>query len=361
MCFIFAVLAFLLAGCSSSVQTEISITASPVVATGTLPLANTPVPSESPPPPLPSPTVAPVDGVTSTEVNVRLQPSTTSDVLGVIPAEMRVEITGRDPGGNWWQIEYPHPGAIDGKGWVSAQFVTTANADEVPIVGVDPGHPDQGSMAVVQDRINVRSGPGTDYDSLGTLNPQDVVSLIGKDPAGTWLQIEFPQGGSPEGTGWVSAAFVQAQGVENLPIVTESGIVIGTGTPTVIPPTPTATVVPARQDHDSADNPLAQVTFDPTATTTFLYNGDVSAPDGDIEDWIQFTSFSERNLLEVDCSSDTLIIEIIQHGQVIEQASCPAEHVIQSESEMPVLIHVRALTEEGLRYSTYNLKVRAIP
>lgn len=331
------------------------------MATGTLPPTGMPLPSESPSAPTPSPTVAPLDGVTSTEVNVRIQPSTTGEVLGVIPAEMRVVITGQDPGGNWWQIEYPHPDAIDGKGWVNAQFVTTANAEEIPVVGVDPDDPAQGSIAVVQHQINVRSGPGTDYDSLGTLNPQDVVSLIGKDPAGAWLQIEFPQGVGPEGTGWVSAAFVQAQGAERLPIVAESGIVIGTGTPTIIPATPTATVVPARQDHDSAESPLAQVTFDPTATTTFLYNGDVSAPDGDTEDWIQFTSFSERSLVEVDCRRDTLVIEIIQNGQVIQQAACPAEHVILAESGIPVLIHVRALTEEGLRYSPYNLKVTAIP
>src|SRR5690606_550572 len=190
---------------------------------------------------------------------------------------------------------------------------------------------------------------------LGTLNPQDAVSLTGKDPAGAWLQIEFAQGGAPEGKGWVSAAFVQAQGVENLPIVAESGIVIGTGTPTVIPATPTATVVPARQDHDSAESPLALVTFDTGATTTFLYNGDVSAPDGDTEDWIQFTSFSERNLVEVDCPRDTLVIEFIQNGQVIQQAACPAWKIILTETETPVLIHVRALTEEGFRYSPYSL------
>ena len=106
-----------------------------------------------------------------------------------------------------------------------------------------------------------------------------MVSLTGKDADSTWLQIEFASG--PDGKGWVNAGFVQAQGVENLPIVTEGGEVVGTGTPTGIPPTPTPTLVPAPVDNDSAENPIVRVTFAPTGTQTLIYNGDVSSPAGD--------------------------------------------------------------------------------
>jgi len=52
------------------------------------------------------PTTAPVEGMTSTQINVRAEPSTSSNVLGIIPANTKVEITGKDPGENWWQIHY---------------------------------------------------------------------------------------------------------------------------------------------------------------------------------------------------------------------------------------------------------------
>src|SRR6185503_1574198 len=143
-------------------------------------------------------------------VNVRLEPSTASTVLGIIPADTTVEITGKDPDGKWWQIIYPHPEGIDGKGWVTAQYITTDRTSDVPTIGGEETNPNNGNVAVVQEPINVRSGPGTDFNSLGTLNPHDVVNLTGKDQNGAWLQVEFPSG--PEGKGWVNAAFVQAQG-----------------------------------------------------------------------------------------------------------------------------------------------------
>jgi uncharacterized protein YraI len=290
---------------------------------------------------------------------VRAEPSTAGTVLGIIPANTRIEIVGTDPGGNWWQINYPHPDAVDGKGWVTAQYITVAGTPEVPVIGGAETGANSGNVAVIQQQLNVRSGPGTDFNSLGTLNPQDVVSLTGKDPDGAWLQIDFPSG--PEGKGWINAAFVQAQGAENLPIIAESGQVVGTGTPTSIPSTPTPTLVPAREDHDSDDNPLVNVTFDPAGTQAFIYNGDVSAPSGDPEDWIQFTPFNERLRVEVSCKGSDLVIELLQNSQVFEQAACGAQQSISVEPGVPVKLHLSASSESSLRYSSYTVKVSAIP
>jgi uncharacterized protein YraI len=279
-------------------------------------------------------------------------------VLGIIPANTRIEITGKDPGGNWWQINYPHPEAVDGKGWVTAQYIAVAGTPEVPVIGGEETGPNSGNVAVIQQQLNVRSGPGTDFNSLGTLNPQDVVSLTGKDPNGAWLQIAFPAG--PEGKGWVSAAFVQPQGVENLPIIAESGLVVGTGTPTSIPSTPTPTLVPAREDHDSDHNPLVSVSFDPVGTQTFIYNGDVSAPSGDSEDWLQFTSFNGRVLLEVSCEGSDLLIGLIQNGQAFDQAACGTQQRLSVAPNVPIQVHVSAYSENSLRYSSYTVKVSTI-
>jgi uncharacterized protein YraI len=290
---------------------------------------------------------------------VRAEPSTAGAVLGVIPANTRIEIVGKDPGESWWQINYPHPDAVDGKGWVTTQYVTVAGTPDVPVIGGGEDGSNSGNVAVIQQQINVRSGPGTDFNSLGTLNPQDVVSLTGKDPNGAWLQIDFPAG--PEGKGWINTAFVQAQGVENLPIIAESGAVVGTGTPTSVPSTPTPTLLPARQDHDSDDTPLVSVTFDPVNTQTFIYNGDVSAPSGDPEDWIQFTSFHGQIQIEVSCTGSDVLIELIQDGQAFEQAACGTAQAISVTPNVPVQLHVSARSAVSLNYLSYTVKVSVIP
>ncbi len=332
------------------------------VSTSTL-SATTPAPVETVHPSSPSPTVVPVDGITSTQVNVRAEPSTAGTVLGIIPADMRVEITGQDPGGNWWQINYSHPDAIDGKGWVTSQYVTMPTTAEVPVIGGPQEDANAGAVAVIQQQINVRSGPGTDFNSLGTLNPQDVVNLTGKDPNGGWLQIDFVPG--PEGKGWVSAAFVQAQGVENLPIVAESGRVVGTGTPTSIPPTPIPTVIPAQEDNDSTSSPIARVILEPTGTQTFIYNGDISAPQGDLEDWIAFMPYDQVVFASLECRGNDGI-----RGQLLEN-NLPIGTYIKCGDQMERLavmagstyiLHLEAVTSgEILQYTNYILTIKSRP
>ncbi|HEX6034212.1 MAG TPA: SH3 domain-containing protein [Anaerolineales bacterium] len=360
----FAIVILILStSCTSGAQGEMSSTFTPSVIPSTLPGTMTSAPSETPLPASPQPTVSPVEGVTSDQVNVRLEPSTASTVLGIIPANTRVEITGRDPGGSWWQIIYPHPQGIDGKGWVTAQYITTAATPDVPAIVGGETNPNSGNIAVVQQQINVRSGPGTDFNSLGTLNPQDVLYLTGKDPNGAWLQIEFAAG--PAGKGWVNAAFVQAQGVENLPIIAESGQVVGTGTPTVSPATPTPTIIPAPQDGDSGESPIASVIFEPTGTNTFIYNGDLSAPQGDSEDWIAFKPYGEVVFAGLECTgSAVLAIEIWENNSpvntLLECGDQRKELAVQAASNY--LIHLQATPfTEILQYTIYTLTIKTRP
>jgi len=330
--------------------------------TATLEPTLTPRPSETPLPPPPQPTIAPVEGKTSTQVNVRLEPSTASDVLGTIPANTKVEIIGKDPGENWWQINFPQDAG--GKGWVTAQYVTTAAKPEVPIIGGAEAGPNTGNVAVIKQQLNVRSGPGTGFNSVGTLNPNDVVALTGKDPNGAWLQIDYPQGAGPEGKGWINAAFVQANGAENLPIITEAGLIVGTGTPTGIPATPTATLLPAMDDGDSVQSPSVNVTFSASGTHDLQYSSDVSSPGGDAEDWLQFVPYSGSILLEVSCKGNHLQIELIQNGEVIplmENQACANRQVVPVQSGEPVQVHVSVIANETLTYSSYTLNIRTLP
>jgi uncharacterized protein YraI len=300
--------------------------------------------------------------MTSTQVNVRAEPSTSSAVLGILPPNTKVEITGKDPGEGWWQINYPLGQGEEQKGWVTAQYITTTTTPDVPSIGGNQTNPNSGNVAIVQQQINVRSGPGTDFNSLGTLNPQDVVGLIGKDANGVWLQIEFAAG--PEGKGWVNAAFVQAQGVDlsGLPIVTEKGLIIGTGTPTGIPFTPTPTLLPAWNDGDSPGHPIARVVFEPAGTQMLIYNGDLSSPEGDSEDWIAFRTYSDFVFVSLECHGNNSVeLKLLENASPVNpyiKCNDPVNQVpVKPDSNY--LIHLRATPSAGsLEYTNYTLKIK---
>ena len=353
-------LALLVNSCGVQVK-EAAATATVFILTSTIPLTLTPAATETPLPALHQPTIAPVEGTSSTQINVRSEPSTVGNVLGVIPPNTKVEIIGKDPAGNWWQILYPHAQAIDGKGWVTAQYVTTVGTLEVPVVGGDVVNPENENVAIVQQQINIRSGPGTSFNSLGTLNPQDVVSLTGKDANGAWLQIAFTAG--PEGKGWVNAAFVQAKGVENLPIITEAGEIVGTGTPTGIPSTPTPTVVPAWTDNDSMNNPVVSVTFEPTGTHSFIYTGDISSPDGDSQDWINFIPYSQTVLISLECTGTTTVqTSMLVNGLTVDNSLECGDRTknISVNAGSSYFVHLQITpSTSGLQYLNYTITIQA--
>jgi uncharacterized protein YraI len=279
----------------------------------------------------------------------------------MIPPNTRVEITGKDPGESWWQINYPQ--GVDGKGWVTAQYVTTSDTPEVPVIGGRDAGPNNGNVAVIQQQLNVRSGPGTDFSSLGTLNPQDIVNLTGKDPNGGWLQIEFAAG--PQGKGWVNAAFVQAQGVENLAIITEQGQIVGTGTPTEVPPAPTATIIPAWEDNDSPTSPVASVIFEPAGTQTLIYRGDISSPQGDSEDWISFQSYTSLVYASLECEgSDSLETVLLENTQPISLDIACGDQMkpISVKAGSNYLLHLESNSTTGnLHYTNYTLTIKTKP
>jgi uncharacterized protein YraI len=296
---------------------------------------------------------------------VRAEPSTASTILGIIPANAKVGIIGKDPGESWWQINYPSGQGVNGKGWVTAQYVTTTGQPEVPIIGGDKEDPTHGNVAIVQQQINGRSGPGTDFNSLGTLNPQDVVALLGKDANGVWLQIDFPGGAGPDGKGWVNAAFVQVQGVENLPIITETGLMVGTETPTGLPLTPTPTIIPAWNDQDSPSNPVASVLFEPTGTQTLIYDGDLSSPQGDAEDWITFRTYDPFVFVSLACyGSSSVELKLLENVlPVAAYIKCnDPPHRVTVTPDAEVVIHLRAIPSTGnLQYTNYILTIQTRP
>lgn len=70
---------------------------------------------------------------------------------------------------------------------------------------------DERSASVNATNLNVRSGPGTTYQSVGKLSHGTAVTVIGEQAADgvRWYQIRFTGSGGAETTGYVSSQFIK--------------------------------------------------------------------------------------------------------------------------------------------------------
>lgn len=121
--------------------------------------------------------------------------------------------------------------------------------------------------------LNVRSGPGIQYDLLGLLPAGVTVEIIGREETRQWWQIRFSP--AADGIGWVAAdpAFSTTANVDNVAIAQVPPTPTGTPTPTntPVPPTSTPTVTSIPASPTSTFTP----TFTPTPTgqpTTIDFN-----------------------------------------------------------------------------------------
>ncbi len=350
-------------------------TSTPFIITATLPPTAVPSATLTAIPPTPSPTIVPVQGMTTTQVNVRGQPSSAAPQLGMLPPFVNVQIVARDADTNWYEILYQ--GGADGKGWVSAQFLNiTQGADTIPEAGGATGNttpvvgtPVAGTTGatiagVLIQQVNVRTGPGTGFDAIGTLEAQDTVTLTGQDASGSWFQIEFAAG--QEGKGWVAAGFVQASGTEQLPVVGSSGSVIGTGTPAAVAAAVTPTPGIAFDDQDSAEAPAATVSLSPTGTRGLFYSSDLSAPHGDDQDWIEFTTSSPGILINLSCTGNSgLGLRLTQDGRSVpdwvEPGCGDTRDLLVSPGKIYLIQVSIAGGDAASDYIHYTLKVETTP
>ncbi|MBT7191351.1 MAG: SH3 domain-containing protein [Anaerolineae bacterium] len=104
--------------------------------TATLPPTQTPLPSATAVGIPPTEPVAPVEGQTTSQLNVRSAPSTESEQVGTIEIFAKVQIIGKDPSNKWWMILFPE--SSTGKGWITIQFVQVPDTSSVPVINVVP-------------------------------------------------------------------------------------------------------------------------------------------------------------------------------------------------------------------------------
>ena len=285
---------FLLSACGPAItQTTSEAGTSP----SSTPLpTRTLIPSATPTPIIPTATITPepVSGLTLWQVNVRSGPGIYFTLLGQINQNQSIQILGVDTSREWFAVEYSSGSGE--QGWVTAEYVQAVGTDDLPIFGqikLPDGTP--APQASLTQKLNVRNGPGTHYDSLGILPVDAVVWLTGRNETSSWLQIDFPN--SPTGQGWIITGYVNAQDIKSLPVLDSSGKPLADQTATqstLLLFTPTPTIAPAYPDEDSATKPGTSQVFSPLGIRNFSYTSDLSAPEGDLVDWIAIRPYASQ-------------------------------------------------------------------
>lgn len=144
--------------------------------------------------------------------------------------------------------------------FAGSAFFQIPTVDIPTVTGTDPGVIVRVKNDESNPQINVRSGPGTEYDRVGTLLANQEVIGKGRTEGGSWILIEYM--GGPDNYAWVYSSYVDYTG--DLPIV----VVPNTPTPRItntIDPTLAAqfiiTVEPTRLPTFTEPAPLAIPTF----------------------------------------------------------------------------------------------------
>lgn len=128
------------------------------------------------------------------------------------------------------------PASVDITVRASQAQVTATVAPQTRVPDINPNDPT--CRALVNVGLNLRAGPGTQFDRITVLQAGTVVPIIGRVGSNQWWQVRF---GAT--VGWVSAQYVTVYGV-------------CTGVPVVVTPVPPPTIPPTW-------------TFVPTFTPTF--------------------------------------------------------------------------------------------
>ena len=217
-------------------------------------------------------------------------------------------------------------------GGASSNNNTTNNVQ--PVTTPDVVAPEGVCLAVAGGTVNIRSGAGTNFGVVGTLNAGQSITVTGTSGTG-WYAVQ-----SQSVQGWIAASVVSVTGAcANLPTVgsPQDGNVPDGGqptqpavqTPTVTlagdqqptatqpePPTPTATFTEVLEQIAPPDpNYSLNVELDGTATVSDV----VSYPNGDTEDRISYSVTGLNNSVALPGGRARLIITLTCTGTNIEQ------------------------------------------
>ncbi len=176
----------------------------------------TPTPASGQGAPQEPPASVPLSGVVMTQtLNVRSGPGTSFPVIGMLTGNDRVEVLFRDHAGTWWIVCCVQPGGQ--QGWVRSSFIrpdfdpALANqlipiAPNLPVVSPPGAVGGELSATVNAERLNMRSGPGADFDIVGKLVRNNTVAVLARNEHGEWWYVCCAADATTRG--WVSAPYL---------------------------------------------------------------------------------------------------------------------------------------------------------
>ncbi len=130
---------------------------------------------------------------TTANLRLRAKGSTSSATLAVIPKGTKLTILGTS--GSWSKVRYA------GKtGWSSNSYLATVSASQN----------NGGAVRYTIANLNLRSGGGTNYRSLGVIPKGERVTVL--KTSGGWAKVS-----SSKGTGWSKASYLKSSGGSSTP------------------------------------------------------------------------------------------------------------------------------------------------
>lgn len=161
--------------------------------------------------------------VMATFLNIRSGPGINYSVLGQAFGAETLPVVGRTADSQWYQVETRF-----GTGWVHTAYVVARNEfGGAPITtGTAAGAEIVGPFGIINTgALHIRSGPGAQYSSLGTLAGGTQTRIVGRTTDWTWWLLE-----TPIGTGWANAIYVLVRGdTSGVPHVAPGTAVPGSG------------------------------------------------------------------------------------------------------------------------------------
>lgn len=114
-------------------------------------------------------------------LRLRAEPDLDSEIIDQAPYGTVLSVLGEQDG--WCKVLYN-----DQVGWMKSEFLVDPSQIDPSLLNLNQTKPTSIKVVTV-DVLNVRTGPGTDFPKLGTLNGGTLVSVLEEN--GQWSMIEF--------------------------------------------------------------------------------------------------------------------------------------------------------------------------
>lgn len=314
-------------------------------------------------------------------------PHTLSRKSIILTALVLFSVLGTACGAGATPVETPTPTLLIITATLPPTATERPSATPEPPTPTVPVEPVAGQTT---SQLNVRNSPSAESEQLGTVQIFQEVQIVGKNPEGTWWLIVFPD--SPTGTGWITAEFVQVTGTAEVPVFDNptpganttrataattsqagAGPTVSPGSasspPAASPPAPAQSLATAFEDGDSPESPGVSIALSRASVRSFNYNSDISAPEGDPADWVQFRLEGPADqpitvsVILTCTGSGALRLELLQNNAVLQSwqdISCgqPSQLLLNLFVSAPYSLHLAPAQADGSpKYIDYTLMV----